>query len=85
MRASLRRWAVGLAAMATAGAVYQTGCMAFSGDQVLRSVDFCFIFDCQNGLFGGVIDPCNNNVFLDGRSSTGNANTFVDCPTDDGN
>lgn len=35
---------------------------------VMTSVDFCHIFDCQGGFFGGAIQPCGQNPLL------------VDCP-----
>ncbi len=78
---SIRRWAVGVAAMATMGAAYQTGCMAFGGDQLLSTIDFCFVFDCQNGILGGVIDPCAGvNGSGDDVGRTGNL--FIDCPVE---
>ncbi len=47
-----------------------TGCITpFSLESTATATDFCFIFDCQNGLFGGTIDPCS-----------GNPPTFLDCP-----
>ncbi len=33
-------------------------CTSFVGESLLRSTDFCFIFDCQGGVFGGTLDPC---------------------------
>ena len=35
-----------------------TGCLEFVAESGLETLDFCFIFDCQNGLLGGTIDPC---------------------------
>ncbi len=56
-----------------------TGCVPFLAESTLAAVDFCFIFDCQNGILGGTLSPCND---------TGNQNTdgtnrgplFADCP-----
>jgi hypothetical protein len=31
-----------------------------AGEMSMSSVDFCFLFDCQNGAIGGLIDPCGN-------------------------
>lgn len=28
------------------------------GDTALSSINFCFVFDCQNGAIGGLIDFC---------------------------
>jgi hypothetical protein len=35
-----------------------TGCISFGTETLLTTADFCFIFDCQNGIFGGTISPC---------------------------
>ncbi|HRX85997.1 MAG TPA: hypothetical protein P5572_13340 [Phycisphaerae bacterium] len=80
MRRSYRRWMMGLAAAGMLGALYQTACAGFAGDQVLRSVDFCFLFDCQNGAFGGLINFCPNNETTGALLPSNNSNTFVDCP-----
>lgn len=82
------RWVLSAAAVASAGMVFQTACMSFAGNQVLHALDFCFLFDCQNGAFGGLIDPCPDQATTDssGSSSTDTvtrANIFVDCPTVD--
>lgn len=48
---------------------YSGGCGEFYTNGIVGSVDFCFLLDCQNGFFGGAIDPCDpNNPSL------------VDCP-----
>jgi hypothetical protein len=44
-------------------------CTRIAGDQALLSLNACFIFDCQDGLFGGLIDPCVAGQEL-----------FIDCP-----
>ncbi|GMU23929.1 MAG: hypothetical protein AMXMBFR13_40060 [Phycisphaerae bacterium] len=36
------------------------GCVRFATNGILNSVDFCYLLDCQNGFFGGVVDPCND-------------------------
>lgn len=35
-----------------------TGCINFAAERALQTADFCFIFDCQNGALGGVLQPC---------------------------
>lgn len=35
-----------------------TGCGSYLLETAFVTADFCFIFDCQNGIFGGTIDPC---------------------------
>lgn len=34
-------------------------CRLMGSDGVLVSTNFCFIFDCQNGILGGVFQPCS--------------------------
>lgn len=36
-----------------------TSCTSFVGESAFTSTNFCFIFDCQNGILGGTIDPCS--------------------------
>lgn len=54
-----------------------TGCMSFAAESALTTTDFCFIFDCGNGLLGGTIDPCPGGETGD---DSGQAPLFVDCP-----
>jgi hypothetical protein len=71
---------MGIAGATVLGSLFQpVGCIGFASDQVQRSVNFCFLFDCQNGALGGLIDFCPNNVNQDGTVPSGNANTFADC------
>ncbi|NOX57833.1 MAG: hypothetical protein GXP29_03125 [Planctomycetes bacterium] len=76
------RWMLCLLAAASFGVVRQSACIAFGAEELLRTVNFCFVFDCQNGLFGGVVDPCPDPIDdpLDGTST----NLFVDCPIPNG-
>ena len=68
MRSRSRRLAA-LAALAAGGGFLfsgpNTGCMSFMATSAVSAADFCFIFDCQNGLLGGTIKPCDSNVFAD--------------------
>jgi hypothetical protein len=74
------RWIIGLAAMATIGMLNQTACVGFAADQLQRTVNFCFLFDCQNGAFGGLLDPCPGvEVGEEGNTH----NLFIDCSEDD--
>ncbi len=41
----------------TTGAGYH-GCQRFVSNGVSNSIDFCYLLDCQNGFFGGLVDPC---------------------------
>ncbi len=49
-----------------------TGCARFATNGLASSIDFCYLLDCQNGFFGGIVDPCAGGT-------TGNL--LVDCPT----
>lgn len=53
-----------------------TGCVPFLAESTATATDFCFIFDCQNGLFGGTIDPCSGQV-ANGQVAPP---FFADCP-----
>lgn len=53
-----------------------TGCVSFSMGSAFAAADFCFIFDCQNGLFGGTLQPCSN----DNRVGANESDILTDCP-----
>lgn len=36
------------------------GCTRFAANSVGSSINFCWLLDCDNGFFGGLIDPCND-------------------------
>jgi len=60
-----------------------TGCASFGVESLLVTADFCFVFDCQNGIFAGTIDPCTG--FFSGNQTVealpaGQAPLFTDCP-----
>ncbi len=46
-----------------------TSCSNYLVESAFVTADFCFIFDCQNGIFGGTIEPCG-----------GDNQFFEDCP-----
>ena len=56
-----------------AGSAY--GCGTHLGETLFTSADFCFIFDCQNGLLGGSVDPCAGVGDFSGQVPL-----FRDCP-----
>lgn len=62
MRRKLRRVA-SVAAVAGAGGVMlispNFSCESFAGESLFTAVNTCFIFDCQNGAFGGLLNPCD--------------------------
>lgn len=85
MRKRSRRIAMFLGLIASGGMVLAgpgTGCNTFLGESLLVAADFCFIFDCQNGLLGGTVDPCsgagNGNLTIEGGTADP---IFMDCPT----
>jgi hypothetical protein len=53
-----------------------TSCLSFSGESTLSSANFCFIFDCVNGILGGTIDPCAQSTDANGDLQPP---LFVDC------
>ncbi len=57
-----------------------TGCVPFFGDSTLAAADFCFIFDCQNGLLGGTVDPCATTSSVGQGSQFVRPPFFADCP-----
>lgn len=40
-------------------------CGSLATEAAVSGVDFCFIFDCTDGAFGGAIDPCGAVVGSD--------------------
>ena len=48
------------------------GLASCQASAALSSIDFCFVFDCGNGAFGGLLQFCN--VSSDGTD------IFDDCP-----
>lgn len=61
MRLSARK-AIALLSLVAGGGYLMsgpgTGCGSYVAESTLTATDFCFIFDCQNGILGGTIDPC---------------------------
>jgi hypothetical protein len=53
-----------------------TSCSSYIGKSGLVAIDFCFIFDCQNGILGGTIDPCS----VIGSGNQTQPPLFTDCP-----
>lgn len=82
MRLRSRRLAA-LAALAAGGGFLlsgpNTGCMSFMGESLATATNFCFIFDCQNGMFSGTIDPCSGS-----RAGDPSQNLFADCQESNG-
>jgi len=51
--------------------------------RTLSTLDFCFLLDCQNGAFGGLLDPCGQGGLLVANDQ-GNVqeldSLLLDCP-----
>jgi hypothetical protein len=71
MQSKFRTVLILLAVIATAGILNQQACIGFAANPVQTAVDFCFLFDCQNGALGGLVQFCSN--------VPGEPNFFVDC------
>jgi hypothetical protein len=59
---------------ATGGVLAGSGlaCASLNGRQALATFDSCFLFDCQNGAIGGLVDFC--------AESSEESSLFTDCP-----
>lgn len=71
-----------VALLSAGGVLLQSaGCASFLGRSSLMTTNFCFIFDCQNGALGGVVDFCSGMGSGDSTIESGNSNSFfTDCP-----
>lgn len=80
MRSRSRAIAVGVS-LVLGGATLLSGpgtsCSSYLAQTGLTTTDFCFIFDCQNGILGGTIDPCAG---LGADDNSGELPLFTDCP-----
>jgi len=83
MRSSTKRWAAVIGIVAGGGILLGSpgaSCTSFFGKTALQAADLCFIFDCQNGLLGGTIDPCSGTGSGDATFEAANAPPlFTDC------
>ena len=88
MRSRARKAIAAMTLLAGSGFVMSgpgTGCSSYVVDAALVATDLCFIFDCQNGILGGTIDPCSGigsgNQTVEGQTRPP---LFTDCPTNRG-
>lgn len=90
MRKRAIRRAVSAAILVGAGGFVVSGpgtsCTSFFVESSLESANFCFIFDCQNGILGGTFDPCSGVGSGDQtvEGVTTGEQFFTDCPTTGG-
>jgi hypothetical protein len=85
MRSRKNRFSIAAAMTLGGGLLFAgpgTGCASYVVESALATADFCFIFDCQNGILGGTIDPCPPLDDLSGEAvlSPPSGPIFVDCP-----
>ena len=63
-------------------------CGSFAADAAVSGADMCFMFDCTDGILGGVFDPCapiggSDSGSTGGGEGAGTASGgpfFADCP-----
>ncbi len=75
MRKRTKRLLVSLLVFTAGGTLFTGGNAGFircAGDTTLTAINFCFVFDCQNGALGRGIEFCGDQPGDD---------IFVDCPT----
>ena len=97
MRSRLGRAKIAAVIVATGAVAFASGvgaCASFGISSLTGAVDMCFVFDCTDGIFGGVIDPCSpifsrpNTPGFIASDSAGDQNgdpvngrdLFIDCP-----
>ena len=95
MRGRKSKFRVALSLLATGAVVFISGfgnCTNLAFDGASGTLDLCFLFDCTDGIFGGLIDPCAE-VFTrpdqpgfipaDPNKASGETGTFfADCDDD---
>lgn len=85
MRFRNRRYLVSAALVGTLGYLFAgpgTSCASYIGESALVAANMCFIFDCQDGILGGTIDPCSGagSGALTGEGQGATPQLFTDCP-----
>ena len=82
MRRKLRRVAAVAAIISAGGMLMQTSnfaCESFAGESLFTATDTCFIFDCQNGAFGGLLQPCGVALNPNPADPLSSGPFFSDC------
>ncbi len=68
------RLVLSLLLLGSSGLVFQAAnCVSFVSDSTLAATNICFIVDCTNGFFGGLVQPC-------GSPLTSLDDLLADCP-----
>lgn len=81
MRRKHRRFAAA-AIFGAGGMMMQSpnfACESFAGESLFTAIDACFIFDCSNGAFGGVLQPCGITVSPNPNDPNGGGPILADC------
>ncbi len=85
-RASWRRKSAMMGMLVGTSVLFASGaltCASYGAQQALSTLDFCFLLDCQNGAFGGLLDPCGQGGLLVANDQ-GNVqeldSLLLDCP-----
>lgn len=71
---------VGTGVLCASGAL---NCASLGIQSTLSTLDFCFLLDCQNGAFGGLLDPCGfGGVLIDNDQGSVQfgSSLLIDCP-----
>jgi hypothetical protein len=82
-RTLIKRIGLNLAIFAGGGVMFagsELSCAGFGSDVLFSSIDMCFLFDCNNGAIGGLIDFCSDVVITDPAAGAAGGNFFTDCP-----
>ena len=80
-----QRWKLSLAILGGGGLVLAGGdlsCASFGLESALNSTNFCFLFNCNEGAFGGLIDfcaPVRFRSFVGDIEQTDDAPFLADC------
>lgn len=82
MRRKFHRFAAAAAIFGAGGMLMQTSnfaCESFAGESLFTATDTCFIFDCQNGAFGGLLQPCGVALNPNPVDPLSGGPLFTDC------
>jgi hypothetical protein len=80
MRSRRVRICLLLGLVATTGMLFAgstLACTSLAFDQAAQAVNFCFLFDCQNGALGGLIQFCDTTTTTD--TTDPNHSLLADC------
>ncbi len=82
MRSRRVRICLLLGLVATTGMLYAgstLACTSLALDQAATAVNFCFLFDCQNGALGGLVQFCDPTDTTTTDTTDTNNSLLADC------